>query len=261
MGSGHRPLTVLNEFGLPATELAHIRLGRLLVGALAAMACVLDLEFVCRIFWRERRLPGRFRARSVRQPDTRDCGSLATVTDATWTLDPSDGELLIHTGVDGRAAKMGHRLTIAMTAWRATVEWADSEPTGVEVSIDVGSLDVVSGTGGLTPLTGPEKALARANALKVLDAKRFPQIGFTTADVEKRTTGYLLTGVVELHGKSREHVIDLQVDDLGDAWHISCEAAIRHSDFGMKPYSMLMGSMKVADAVTVSFSAQRAKKR
>ena len=40
---------------------------------------------------------------------------------------------------------------------------------------------------------------------------------------------------------------------------VVCEAAIRRSEFGIKPYSMLMGSMKVVDTVTVSFSGEASK--
>jgi polyisoprenoid-binding protein YceI len=40
---------------------------------------------------------------------------------------------------------------------------------------------------------------------------------------------------------------------------MSSETAIRQSEFGVKPYSQLMGSLKVADDVTVSFTAQHAK--
>ena len=42
---------------------------------------------------------------------------------AVWSLDGSHGELLIRTGVAGRAAQMGHRLTIAMRSWQATTQW------------------------------------------------------------------------------------------------------------------------------------------
>lgn len=45
------------------------------------------------------------------------------MTKATWSLGPSDGDLRIHTGVAGPAAKMGHRLTIGVTSWRARVVW------------------------------------------------------------------------------------------------------------------------------------------
>ncbi|KUI22705.1 S-adenosyl-L-methionine-dependent methyltransferase [Mycobacterium sp. GA-1285] len=179
------------------------------------------------------------------------------MTAHTWTMDQSDGRLEIRTGVEGRAAKMGHRLTIAMNSWDATVEWSDGEPTRVAMTVDVDSLEVLSGEGGVTPLTGPEKALARSNALKVLNAKRFPRLEFETSDIEKTGDGYRLTGTLQIHGKSREQVIDLTVGAVGDMWRMSCETEVRHSDFGLKPYSMLMGSMKVADVVTVAFTAKR----
>ena len=40
---------------------------------------------------------------------------------------------------------------------------------------------------------------------------------------------------------------------------MSADVAVRQSEFGVKPYSMFMGSMKVADEVTVAFTATRTK--
>lgn len=177
------------------------------------------------------------------------------------TLDASDGRLLIETGVTGRAARMGHRLTIAMTTWRAGVHWSDGEPTEADLTVEVDSLEVLRGEGGLTPLSGPEKTLARSNAVKLLDADRFPLIRFQASDIEKSGDGYRLLGTLDIHGVTRDCAIDLRVEDLGDAWRMSCRADVRQSEFGIKPYSMLMGSMKVVDTVTVSFSGERAKDR
>jgi polyisoprenoid-binding protein YceI len=113
----------------------------------------------------------------------------------------------------------------------------------------------VQGEGGVTPLSGPEKALVRANALKVLDAKRFPQIRFDADDIEETRDGYRLTGTLEIHGRSNRHVVDVRVQDVGDSWQLSSDADVRQTEFGIKPYSMLMGAMKVADDVTVSIRA------
>lgn len=181
------------------------------------------------------------------------------MTDKVWNLDASDGQLLVSTGVTGRAARMGHRLTIAMNEWRATVTWAGDDPSAVKLEIDVDSLEVLRGEGGVTPLSGPEKALARSNALKSLGAEKFPSISYRTDDVAKTADGYRLTGTVDIHGKSRPQTVDLQVEDLGDSWRMSAEVPVRQSDFGVKPYSLLMGSMKVADEVTVAFTATRSK--
>jgi polyisoprenoid-binding protein YceI len=176
-----------------------------------------------------------------------------------WSLDASDGQLLVHTGVTGRAAKMGHRLTIAVNSWLATVVWSTGEPVAAELTVEVDSLEILRGEGGVKGLSGAEKALARSNALGVLDADRFPQIRFQAADIDKQDDGYRLAGKLEIHGVTGECEIGLRVEDLGEAWRLSCEAAVRQSDFGIKPYSMLMGAMKVVDTVTVSFSAQRSK--
>jgi polyisoprenoid-binding protein YceI len=181
------------------------------------------------------------------------------VTVKVWNLDASDGQLLVHTGVTGRAAKMGHRLTIAMNNWAATVRWSAGEPVEAELTVEVDSLEVLRGEGGVKGLTGPEKGLARSNALRTLDAGRFPQIRFHTGDIGKVDDGYRLAGTLAIHGVSKECEIGLHVEGLGEAWRLSSEAVVRQSDFGIKPYSMLMGSMKVVDAVTVSFAAERAK--
>jgi polyisoprenoid-binding protein YceI len=177
------------------------------------------------------------------------------VTDE-WTIDASDGELTVHTAVAGRAAKMGHRLTIAMKRWQATVQWAEGEPVGAQLTVDVDSLEVLKGEGGLTPLSGPEKILVRSNALRQLGAGRFPQIRFDADSIDSSQDGYRLTGTLQIHGKTRRQVIDLRTEGLGEAWRISTQAVVRQSDFGVKPYSLLMGSLKVADDVTVSFTAQ-----
>ncbi len=154
---------------------------------------------------------------------------------------------------------MGHRLTIAMRRWQATVRWSNGEPTAAQLKVDAASLEVLRGEGGLKPLSGPEKLLVRSNALRQLDAGRFPEISFDADTIDHRPDGYRLAGKLQIHGKARPRVIDLRTEDLGDVWRLSTEAVVRQSEFGVKPYSLLMGSLKVADDVTVSFTAQRAK--
>lgn len=181
------------------------------------------------------------------------------MTGNAWNLDASTGELLVKTGVAGRAARMGHRLTIAMKAWSAKVTWSGDEPSAVELDVDVSSLEVLRGEGGLTPLTGPERSLAGSNALKSLEAPRFPLMSFRTDDVAEVPGGYRLTGSLEIHGTSRTQTVDLKVEDLGDSWQMRTEAQVLQSDFGVKPYSLFMGTMKVADEVTVTFTASHPK--
>lgn len=184
-----------------------------------------------------------------------------TRTDAAeWSLDGSDGDLLIRTGVAGPAAAVGHRLTLAMRHWRATTHWDAGEPVSAELTVEVGSLDVVRGRGGVTPLSAPEKILVRSNALRSLDAKRHPRITFVANDIEKTGDGYRLIGTLTIHDTSRAQVVDLRTDDHGGNWWLSSQTTVRQSEFGIKPYSQLLGALKVADEVVVAFSAKRDKR-
>lgn len=154
---------------------------------------------------------------------------------------------------------MGHRLTISMRRWQATVRWSAGAPVSAQLTVEVDSLEVLHGEGGLTPLSGPEKTLVRSNALRQLDAKRFAQICFDAYSIEHSQDGYRLAGMVQIHGKARRYEIDLRTEDLGGSWRMSTRAVVRQSDFGVKPYSLMMGSLKVADDVTIAFSATHGK--
>lgn len=176
-----------------------------------------------------------------------------------WSLDPGNGQLRILTGVDGRAAKMGHRLTIAMQSWSAAMVFTGGEPTNAELIVDVDSLDVLGGEGGVTPLGAPEKAICKTNAFKSLDVKKYPQIRFVADDVAKTATGYRLAGTLDIHGTSHPQVVDLTVEDDGDAWALSSQVPVRQTEFGVKPFSLFMGTLKVADQVTIDFRAEQPK--
>jgi polyisoprenoid-binding protein YceI len=154
---------------------------------------------------------------------------------------------------------MGHRLTIAMKRWQATVNWSDGRPVTAELVVDVDSFEVRSGEGGLTGLSDAEKAVVKSNALKSLSANRYPQIRFEADQIDEIDDGYRLTGTLQVRGKAREHVIELRTEDLGDSWRMSTESPVRQSDHGVKPFSMLLGAMQVADEVMVSFTAEHPK--
>ena len=146
-----------------------------------------------------------------------------------------------------------------MASWRASVDWSGDAPTRAELTVEVDSLEVLSGEGGVTPLGGTEKGVARSNALKSLDAKKFPQIRFAADDIAKTPDGYRMTGTLEIHGTARPQVVDLKVDDTGDTVALSTQVRLLQTDFGVKLISLFMGAMKVADDVIIDFRATHPK--
>lgn len=181
------------------------------------------------------------------------------VKEINWSIDAGSGELDILTGVAGPAAKMGHRLTIVLRSWRADVRWRAGRPVSADLTVDLDSLEVVRGEGGVTPLTGPERSVARLNALKSLNAKKYPQVRFTSDEISTTDAGYRLSGTLEIHGTPRPQTVDVTVDDRGPDWSMSARVNLAQTAFGIKPFSLMMGALKVADEVAIEFSGTHPK--
>jgi polyisoprenoid-binding protein YceI len=98
----------------------------------------------------------------------------------------------------------------------------------------------------------------KSDPLDAVEAARAALSGRANG-IAKTADGYRMTGTVEIHGKSRPHSVDLEVQDRGENWAMSTQTTLTQSDFGVKPYSLLMGAVKVADPVTISFTASHPK--
>ncbi|WP_346075947.1 YceI family protein [Gordonia cholesterolivorans] len=167
------------------------------------------------------------------------------------SIGPGDGALTLRTGVAGRASRTGHSLTIGFDAWRADIAFDGDTPVSVALRVDVDSLQVLSGEGGLTPMTGPERLVARANALKSLKSSAFPEIVFRAGGVSASGDGYRLSGDLTICGVTEPHTVDVAVDGST----VSGQSAVTQTAFGIKPYSLMMGALKVADEVVVTLEA------
>lgn len=170
----------------------------------------------------------------------------------THTLGPQDAELLVRTGRTGAAAKAGHDLLIEVTSWTGTLE-IGQEPneSSVSLSADGGSLRVREGTGGIQTL-GDED---RENISKSIDDEVLKRsaIEFHSTAVEGDPAGKQLRvqGELELMGQRRPLQFALTISDEGK---LTGSATIKQSDWGIKPYSILFGTVKVADEVEVTIA-------
>ena len=73
------------------------------------------------------------------------------------------------------------------------MKFSGAEPVAAELVVETDSFEVLRGDGGVKGLSGPEKTLVRSNALKSLDAGRFPEIRFIAETLDKTDDGYRLT--------------------------------------------------------------------
>ena len=159
-------------------------------------------------------------------------------------LGPDNGTLTVRTGKAGAASKAGHNLVIEVTRWQGKLS-----PETVELTADAKSLRVRSGSGGISPLGDEEKAgISQTIDEEVLEGGN---ISYRSSAVTARDGGYDVEGELDLLGVSAPLAFSLDVD--GD--HLTGSASVKQTDWRIKPYSALFGTLKVADVVEVSIDA------
>jgi polyisoprenoid-binding protein YceI len=162
-------------------------------------------------------------------------------------LGPKNGTMRVLTGVEGAAARLGHRLTIEVADWSAHVDVADGAPVAVSLRADLNSLRVIAGQGGATPLTPVDKQLIRRNATKTLDTRHHPEVRFDSASVSLEGSRLQVVGELTIHGVTRALTAALEVTDD----RVEGAIPVTQSDFGIKPYSQMLGQLRVRDEVQV----------
>jgi polyisoprenoid-binding protein YceI len=175
------------------------------------------------------------------------------ITPGTYDLGPQDGRLTIHTRKTGAASKAGHNLLIEAQTWGATAQFApDLAQSVLELTADSRSLIVREGTGGMTSLSDEDKSgISQTIEQEVLKAT---PISFRSTAVRPDGDNRLrVTGDLELVNTINLVAFDLDVSDDG---RVTGTATIKQTEWGMKPYSALFGTLKVADEVQVTIDAK-----
>ena len=163
------------------------------------------------------------------------------------TFGPENATLTVRTKRQGAASKAGHDLLIEVTSWSATLD-----EQAIRLTADASSLRVLEGTGGMMTLGDDDKAgIAQTIDDEVL--KGTP-IEFRSTAIEPGPGGGpgTVTGELELAGRSRPITFELATAEDG---RITGTAIVKQTDWGMKPYSALFGTLKVADEVEVEIDA------
>ena len=162
---------------------------------------------------------------------------------------PDNGTLTVRTGKAGAASKAGHNLRLEVTSWSATLELGD-QPS-LRLSADSRSFRVIEGSGGVMPLGDEEKA-AIPQTIDEEVLKGAP-IEFQSTRVEVNGSRADVDGELDIFGSRRPVTFALELAD----GHVRGAARINQSDWGVKPYSALFGTLKVADEVDIEVDARR----
>ena len=164
-----------------------------------------------------------------------------------YTLGPEDGILAVRTSRTGAIAKAGHDLLMHVTEWSATLD--TGEAPSLTLDADGTSLRVREGTGGIKPLD--DDGLANIETTIDDEVLRKRDITFRSTSVQLDGDTVAVAGDLTLLGTTRPLAFDLTLVD----GRVTGAAVVKQTEWGMKPYTALFGTLKVADEVRVEVDA------
>ena len=180
-----------------------------------------------------------------------------TIKPGTYSLGPSDGRLQVRTGRQGMASKVGHDLTLEAANWKAEVVIdADAGQSTVKATVEPRSLEVVAATGGAKPVSDKDKRDIMKNIAGLLGNH---SITFQSTAVQVRNdTTVAVTGNLSIANQSRQVLLDLALKPDGSGVRLTGRVPIVQSNFGVKPFTAMMGALKVKDEVDVDLDVRLA---
>lgn len=166
------------------------------------------------------------------------------------SFDAGNAECLVFTEKAGLLSAVAHDLKLRVERFEVRVE-AD----GVQGSFDAGSLRVVCARSDRRDLPDALSARDRAEiesniAAKVLDARRHPAILFQSRSLAEQEGGWRAEGTLSIRGRARPLVVVARRE--GD--RAVSESVLHQPDFGIQPYSALLGTLRIKPDVTVRLS-------
>ena len=171
---------------------------------------------------------------------------------AGFTASPDDSKITIYTFKHGLLSKIAHDLVIDAPDFDATLQRVGDE-LELSLTISGAALTVTSRN-----VSADQKREIQGNIRKkVLDTARHPQI---CVSGQGPAVGgpHKINAQVELHGRSRSIPIEVAVDGTEGNTVLKTRFEIKQSDFGIKPYSAMMGTLKTM--TSLSFRTPSAKR-
>lgn len=184
-----------------------------------------------------------------------DYAAAARRGDRVFRVDPGASLVTIEVRRGGSLASLGHDHVVASHDVQGYVA-PELGRADLHVRLDRLTVDEPAlrrRAGFATQPTAEDVAATGENMLsKVLETGRFP---FATIHIDGRAAAAASPMRVEitLHGFTRAVEVPVAVDSRDDALDAAGELTVRQTDFGIAPFAVLGGAIRVEDPVLVRF--------
>ena len=176
---------------------------------------------------------------------------LARMATGTPRFTENSADVLVFTFKEGLLSAVAHDLKIRVNRFAIHV---DEATRAIEATFDARSLSVVTamkdGADSLGALSdGDKKKIAENIADDVLHPKKHPEIRFASTSVEEDESGagYRVKGRLTLCGQTHEIAFVSRSDGEGQV----AEIKLHQPTWGVKPFSAMLGTLKIKPDVLV----------
>lgn len=188
--------------------------------------------------------------------------TVATRGETVYRIDPKASEVRIQVYRDGSLARFGHNHLISGPVQGYAWIPAAPDPARADLFVRVDDLEVDGAE--LRRQSGAEfaeavdaKAIAgtteNMRGPEVLDARRHPFVRVHVAMDDPSGGLWHLRVRITLGGKTHTLTTPGQVTRRRDRMTVNGEFVVRQSDFGITPYSVLGGALRVRDELRISY--------
>jgi polyisoprenoid-binding protein YceI len=175
---------------------------------------------------------------------------------APLQADTSASTLVIRASKAGLLSAIAHDHQFAPARWQAEVNFDPRHPQEVRVDVRLDAATLHDQVARLTQKVRDHIDRETAGP-GVLDAQRFPEIGFHGESASARVEGAELRGVLHgtlsLHGTTRPLDVPFHARAEAAGYRVAGSVRFRQTDFGITPVSKAGGSIGVDDEVQVDF--------
>lgn len=180
-----------------------------------------------------------------------------------YVIDDSTSQLLVYTYRGGKLARFGHNHVLNAQLLAGEVALA-TDITGSRFQLEVPLAGIEVDNPTLRAAAGPEfnskpspedVAATRANMLGPdgLDATVAPAAVIQGTVIEVSGARAMLDMRVTVRETTHRQAVEVTVVTDTDSLRISGTTALMHSDFGIAPFSVMLGALTVKDKVDIRF--------
>jgi hypothetical protein len=138
------------------------------------------------------------------------------------------------------ASSFGHDATLRVTSLSLDV----GEDDGITADFDPGSLRLTD------DISDSNRRDIERNAEKVLEPRKYSKIQFRSVSVTREGDRAQVEGDLTLHGVTNR--ISVEARDDGARWN--AKIILDQRQFGIKPFSAMLGALKIKPEVEVNIS-------